>query len=430
MSPLSPMTDEEIPVPADAATTAAPEVVDAPAAAPTIFDVQDLSVLYSGFRAVKDVRLQVAKNEITAFIGPSGCGKTTVLRCFNRMNDLVEGAVVAMVGRSGGGRRGCGRHGHAAAGLIELDRRHLHGRSRRGFLFGEEEQAGHVAELLGPLVIVREFAHVGGDLLEHHRKFDARLRHALEQRGGERAMRAHAVGGFLARRGRKGDQGVPTLGLDASEAAAERNAAVERGEILAQVLGQLEPATLTDAWWLGTTDVTAGTADRVRALGLGEPASAATTTDQLSTGPLRVGIRVALGLLVVAAVVLAVAGTVLHTVASLEARAVEVARLLGIGIARRAVVASLVVQHAAVTLLVVGAGAVAGGVAAVVVGPHLAVSETGQVPVPAPVPVVPWAVEAILVGGLLVLLTAAVLPVAQVLVRRAGAAHLRLDGTS
>ena len=196
------------------------------------------------------------------------------------------------------------------------------------------------------------------------------------------------------------------------------------------LLGQLEPATLTDAWWLGTTDVTAGTADRVRALGLGEPASAATTTDQLSTGPLRVGIRVALGLLVVAAVVLAVAGTVLHTVASLEARAVEVARLLGIGIARRAVVASLVVQHAAVTLLVVGAGAVAGGVAAVVVGPHLAVSETGQVPIPAPVPVVPWAVEAILVGGLLVLLTAAVLPVAQVLVRRAGAAHLRLDGTS
>ena len=34
------------------------------------------------------------KNEITAFIGPSGCGKTTVLRCFNRMNDLIEGARV------------------------------------------------------------------------------------------------------------------------------------------------------------------------------------------------------------------------------------------------------------------------------------------------------------------------------------------------
>jgi len=61
---------------------------------PTVFDVQDLSVLYSGFRAVRDVKLDVAKNDITAFIGPSGCGKTTVLRCFNRMNDLIEGASV------------------------------------------------------------------------------------------------------------------------------------------------------------------------------------------------------------------------------------------------------------------------------------------------------------------------------------------------
>jgi len=61
---------------------------------PTVFDVESLSVLYSGFRAVRDVKLDVAKNDITAFIGPSGCGKTTVLRCFNRMNDLIEGAVV------------------------------------------------------------------------------------------------------------------------------------------------------------------------------------------------------------------------------------------------------------------------------------------------------------------------------------------------
>ena len=61
---------------------------------PVIFEVRDLSVLYSGFRAVKDVSLDIVRNEITAFIGPSGCGKTTVLRCFNRMNDLVDGAVV------------------------------------------------------------------------------------------------------------------------------------------------------------------------------------------------------------------------------------------------------------------------------------------------------------------------------------------------
>ena len=196
------------------------------------------------------------------------------------------------------------------------------------------------------------------------------------------------------------------------------------------VLTQLERGNLTDVWWLGSSDDTPGTVARVRALGLGEPVSASATAESLSSGPLRVGIRAALGLLVVAAVLLAVAGMVLHTVASLEARSVEIARLLGIGISRRAVVASHVVQYAAVNLLVVGAGAVAGGVVAAVVGPHLALSETGQVPVPAPIAVIPWAEEIVLVAGLLVLLTVVVVPVAQVLVRRAGAAHLRLDGTS
>jgi phosphate transport system ATP-binding protein len=57
-----------------------------------VFDVDDLSVFYGSFRAVRNVNLDIRKNEITALIGPSGCGKTTVLRCLNRMNDLVESA--------------------------------------------------------------------------------------------------------------------------------------------------------------------------------------------------------------------------------------------------------------------------------------------------------------------------------------------------
>ena len=57
---------------------------------PVVFDVEDLSVFYGDYRAVRDVTMQIRQNEITAFIGPSGCGKTTVLRCFNRMNDLIE----------------------------------------------------------------------------------------------------------------------------------------------------------------------------------------------------------------------------------------------------------------------------------------------------------------------------------------------------
>ena len=50
---------------------------------------EKISVYYGSNLAVKDVFLDIPRNEIVAFIGPSGCGKSTVLRCFNRMNDLI-----------------------------------------------------------------------------------------------------------------------------------------------------------------------------------------------------------------------------------------------------------------------------------------------------------------------------------------------------
>ena len=59
---------------------------------PIVFEVRDLAAYYGDFQAVREVNLNVRENEITAFIGPSGCGKTTVIRCFNRMNDLILGA--------------------------------------------------------------------------------------------------------------------------------------------------------------------------------------------------------------------------------------------------------------------------------------------------------------------------------------------------
>jgi phosphate transport system ATP-binding protein len=65
-----------------------------PETLPVVFDVHGLSVYYGDYRAVRDVDMKVRRHEITAFIGPSGCGKTTVLRCFNRMNDLIDGARV------------------------------------------------------------------------------------------------------------------------------------------------------------------------------------------------------------------------------------------------------------------------------------------------------------------------------------------------
>jgi phosphate transport system ATP-binding protein len=60
-----------------------------------VMEARGLNVFYGDFHAVHDVNLQFGKHEITALIGPSGCGKTTVLRCLNRMNDLVPSARVA-----------------------------------------------------------------------------------------------------------------------------------------------------------------------------------------------------------------------------------------------------------------------------------------------------------------------------------------------
>ena len=54
-------------------------------------EARNMHFYYSKFRAVKNVDLSIAPKKITALIGPSGCGKSTVLRCFNRMNDLVPG---------------------------------------------------------------------------------------------------------------------------------------------------------------------------------------------------------------------------------------------------------------------------------------------------------------------------------------------------
>ena len=59
-----------------------------------VFEVENLNVYYGSFRAVQDATFTVYEHEITAMIGPSGCGKTTVLRCFNRMNDLIPSARV------------------------------------------------------------------------------------------------------------------------------------------------------------------------------------------------------------------------------------------------------------------------------------------------------------------------------------------------
>jgi phosphate transport system ATP-binding protein len=57
----------------------------------TCMSLENVSISYGKFEAVKGVYMQIPHGEVTAFIGPSGCGKSTVLRALNRMNDLIPG---------------------------------------------------------------------------------------------------------------------------------------------------------------------------------------------------------------------------------------------------------------------------------------------------------------------------------------------------
>jgi phosphate transport system ATP-binding protein len=58
----------------------------------TMIEIGNLSFAYGNHEVLHEINLQIPARAVTAFIGPSGCGKTTLLRCFNRMNDLVDGA--------------------------------------------------------------------------------------------------------------------------------------------------------------------------------------------------------------------------------------------------------------------------------------------------------------------------------------------------
>lgn len=54
----------------------------------------DLDFFYGEVHALKKINLEIPRHQVTALIGPSGCGKSTFLRCFNRMNDMIEGVRV------------------------------------------------------------------------------------------------------------------------------------------------------------------------------------------------------------------------------------------------------------------------------------------------------------------------------------------------
>lgn len=58
-------------------------------------EARNVNLFYGEKQALKDISIGIETNTVTAFIGPSGCGKSTFLRCFNRMNDLIEGVKIS-----------------------------------------------------------------------------------------------------------------------------------------------------------------------------------------------------------------------------------------------------------------------------------------------------------------------------------------------
>ncbi len=67
-----------------------------------MIEIRKLTLKYGEKLALQDISLDIPKHQVTAFIGPSGCGKTTLLRCLNRMNDLIDGVTVNGTIRIGG----------------------------------------------------------------------------------------------------------------------------------------------------------------------------------------------------------------------------------------------------------------------------------------------------------------------------------------
>ncbi len=67
-----------------------------------LIETKNLDLFYGTSRALKGVSIRLKPKLVTAFIGPSGCGKSTFLRCFNRMNDLIDGVRITGDCRIGG----------------------------------------------------------------------------------------------------------------------------------------------------------------------------------------------------------------------------------------------------------------------------------------------------------------------------------------
>jgi hypothetical protein len=177
-----------------------------------------------------------------------------------------------------------------------------------------------------------------------------------------------------------------------------------------------------DGWWVGRPQ-----RNDVARLHLGSVVTRADETARLTAGPLNAGLPAVLRLLVPAAVLLLLAGVLLHVTHDLRERAVEVARLRGIGMTRREIRTTLLGQHAAILLPLLAVGTLVGVLGTWLITPLLVRSETGAAPLPTVAPSWPWAPELLLLGLLVAGCALSVGVVASIQSRRAGAAQLRVE---
>ena len=178
------------------------------------------------------------------------------------------------------------------------------------------------------------------------------------------------------------------------------------------------------AWWVGHPRADA--ASRVAGLHLGSTVTRVGETERLTGSPLRASVPAVLRVLVAAAIVLLLGGVVLHVTCDVQLRALEVARLRGLGMSRRSIRRALLGEHAAVLLPLLVAGAAVGALATRVVAPLMIRSDTGGAPIPAAHAHWPWATEALLLGLLVAGAGLAVFAVVAIQARRADAEHLRV----
>ncbi|MCB2413129.1 hypothetical protein LGT39_09770 [Demequina sp. TTPB684] len=181
---------------------------------------------------------------------------------------------------------------------------------------------------------------------------------------------------------------------------------------------------LTNGWW-SSSDTQVATASLADA-GLADASTRWERADALRSGPLRVGLPVALALLMAACLALVLIGTAAHAAAEARARALGSARLRGLGVPRRAVWLSAVLQHMTLTAGAVALGAALGIGVGWVLAPLLVVASDGGVAVPAVQFTVAPVVVAATVAAILVVTIAVGLPATRALVARSAAVGLRM----